>query len=146
MPIRWAVACALFTGTRNVRDVVYGRQAPPFEPALTGSRAGEADRSHWDALLKGLPEGVALRPLSLEGVISHSSSAVRLEGVLSHSPLFLSPPRSLLPSLLLLDLQDNPHLGLYILGAPTTFALSCLALNLMHSVNASDSILHGVLI
>lgn len=42
--------------------------------------AGEAEKSQAE-----LREGVMLRPRSLLGVISHSSSAERLEGVAAHS-------------------------------------------------------------
>ncbi len=62
----------------------------PFDPALTGSSAGLADKSHSDAPVNGRLEGVALRPLSREGVISHSSSPPLLCGVPSHSPRFPS--------------------------------------------------------
>ena len=87
---------------------------------------------------------MALRPLSLEGVISHSSSALRLEGVLSHSPRLLSSPLSLLPSLLLLDLQDSLHHFPYMTKA--IFALIFLGLKvLIDFVNASDSLVNKVL-
>ena len=120
--------CQMPPSKLYVLSSMYEPQKLPLEPALTGVRAGEEDRSHCDALLKGLPEGVALLPLSLEGVISHSSSCDLRTGVCSQSLRPLSLSLSALP--LSLPLSSLP----LSLLSPLLLSLLLLCLQVLREV------------